>query len=330
MSIENKLRCELNEYVSGIVFPEQLDTRIRNSYKSWMENKHHTGMRGNRKIITVMIAAFLLIPSAAMAFNFFLADEFYGSFDQLKKKVAAATMENYMRLNAKLSMAKGELGEEEYEEFKKMLKVISSAKLEYGDKNGNVDYEQLPSDKVAEIKNAMVELMPVFDHLNHVKSSKEILTTNEFDKYIEALMTIETVQAKIGTSGWIDPNKLPVELRDEYKEAWHYMQNVYDKQEGRIPLNIDDISYAVVDKVKLSENGVPEIGPKSGKQESDSRMIIYNKSQVKELFETIPNPSGRPQYHITFYSAEKKIIKSMFIDAGTAPEFISDKFSLKR
>ena len=53
------------------------------------------------------------------------------------------TLEAYMRFNAKLSQAKDEMGAKEYEEFTKELKKLTNAKLEYGDSNGNIDYDQL-------------------------------------------------------------------------------------------------------------------------------------------------------------------------------------------
>lgn len=236
MPIENELRCELNDYANSIVFPKHLDVRIRNSYKARTDR---TRMVRNKKLIIIMIAVLLLLPSAALAYNFFYADEIYGSFDQLKKKISTITMENYLKFNAKLFKAKGEIGEEQYEQFIKLVKVYTSAKLEYGDKNGNVDYDKLSADKVAELKSTIAALMPFFDKLNHVKSSQEILTADEFNKYIEALMTIETVSAKTGISDWIDPNKLPISLKEQYKEAWKYMNQVYDKQEGRKPISID-------------------------------------------------------------------------------------------
>lgn len=53
------------------------------------------------------------------------------------------TLETYMRFNAKLSEAKDEMGTKEYEEFTKEMKKLTSAKLAYGDSNGNIDYDQL-------------------------------------------------------------------------------------------------------------------------------------------------------------------------------------------
>lgn len=325
MSIENELHCQLNDYANNIVFPKQLDARIRSSFSSQSDQNFNTNIRRKKKIIALVFAALLLLPSAAMAYNFLLADEIYGSFDQVKKKISVVTMEQYLNFNAKLFKAKNEIGEQQYEQFKKLVKVYASAKLEYGDKNGNIDYEKLPAIKASELKQTLAALMPLFDKLNHVKSSQEILSTGEFDKYIEALMTIETVNAKTGTSGWVDLNKVPSGLREKYKDAWIFMQTVYDKQEGRKPLNINDVSYATVEKLKLNEKGVPVIASKRGGQKSHNLMKIYDKRQLEQLIEDVLLSSpDNPQYVITFYSKDKQELTSRFIAGDTVQRVIRD------
>ena len=100
-----------------------------------------------------------------------------------------------MRFSAKLSEAKDEMGTKEYEEFTKELKKLTNAKLTYGDSNGNIDYDQLLRLR-KELKKVVMELHPYFDKLNGHKSSKEVLTPEEYEQYMEALMSYQTVLVK--------------------------------------------------------------------------------------------------------------------------------------
>ena len=46
-----------------------------------------------------------------------------------------------------------------------------------------------------------MELHPYFDKLNGHKSSKEVLTPEEYEQYMEALMSYQTVLVKTKSSG---------------------------------------------------------------------------------------------------------------------------------
>ncbi|WP_369899906.1 DUF3600 domain-containing protein [Bacillus manliponensis] len=75
----------------------------------------------------------------------------------------------------------------------------------------------------------MSEIQPYFDQLNGEKSSKEVLTEDEYVRYIKALMTHQTMLAKSGSSGSVDVNKLSVEDREEFLEAERIMEYVNGK-----------------------------------------------------------------------------------------------------
>ena len=146
--------------------------------------------------------------------------------------MANVTMESYLLFDAKLNQAKGDLGKEEFEQFKDLLNVFTSAKLEYGDNNGNIDYSQLPAEPLEKIKEAMYEIQPYFDKLNGLPSSKEVLTAEEYEQYIQALMTYETIMAQLGVSSIPEVDIIPTESQEEFLEAQEYLNYVNEKQIG--------------------------------------------------------------------------------------------------
>lgn len=225
--MDNQLKQEL----AKIEIPTELHERSKLGIK---KVKTELGGRTNRfvkKRLTIAVAAAcFIIPTSAFAYQALLADDLYGSFDNLKRHVASATMETYLLFDAKLNQAQGELGKEQYNQFKDLLHVFTSAKLEYGDKNGNIDYSQIPSEKVEEIKRAMYEIQPYFDKLNELPSSKEILTAEEYENYIQALMTYETIIAQSGIEGYPEIEMIPAELQEEFLNARQILSDVDEKQ----------------------------------------------------------------------------------------------------
>ncbi|SMD39212.1 protein of unknown function [Bacillus sp. JKS001846] len=139
------------------------------------------------------------------------------------------TLETYMRFNAKLSEAKDEMDSKEYEEFTKELKKLTNAKFAYGDSNGNIDYDQLLPAKKEELKKVVMELHPYFDKLNGHKSSKEVLTPKEYEQYMEALMSYQTVLVKTKSSGGITIEEVPEAYKERFIKAEQFMEYVNEK-----------------------------------------------------------------------------------------------------
>ncbi|GMB10144.1 uncharacterized protein DUF3600 [Thermolongibacillus altinsuensis] len=225
MNLENRLKESLQEKGKELVPPPELKTKVMSSITT-------VSGKMKKRLVAGILTASLLIPASVFASQSFLADELYGSFENLKKHIASATMESYLLLSAKLSQAKGELEQEDYDRFKELLHVVTSSKMEYGDPYGNIDYDQIPSEKVDEIKQAMMEVQPYFDKLNGQKSSKEVLTPEEYETYIEALMTYEKVLVQSGinpSSGPIDVEMIPPNLQEEFLKAREFIEYV-DKQ----------------------------------------------------------------------------------------------------
>ncbi|WP_432702041.1 DUF3600 domain-containing protein [Lysinibacillus sphaericus] len=225
--MHNHLKKELSQ----IDIPAEIHERSKLGIK---KAKSERGGKLNRfvkkRLAIAVISASLMIPTGVFAYQALLADELYGSFDNLKKHAANVTMESYLLFNAKLDQAKGDLGKEEYEQFKELLNVFTSAKIEYGNNNGNIDYSQVPVEPLEDIKAAMYEVQPYFDKLNGLPSSKEVLTAEEYEQYIQALMTYETTMAQLGVSSVPDVEKMPKEMQQPFIEAQNYLQYVNDKQ----------------------------------------------------------------------------------------------------
>ncbi len=117
------------------------------------------------------------------------------------------------------------------------MNMTSSFNLPYqGDKYGNTDFDKMSSKQVAEVKRALMEVQPYFDKLNAGISSKKILTSEEYEQYIEALMTYEKVlaQGEIDTSKGpiIEVEKLPKELQGEFQQAKNVIDYVSNKQQA--------------------------------------------------------------------------------------------------
>ncbi|WP_042349942.1 DUF3600 domain-containing protein [Bacillus massiliigorillae] len=226
MSLENKLKQALQEKAHELRPPLQLKMQVLNP-------KARIRAKRKKRLLTGAFVTMLLIPTGgALAYQSSLADELYGSFENIKKHVASFTMESFLKLNGKLANAKGELGDEEYKEFTNHLKVFTSSKLEYGDKYGNIDYDQIPAKKAKELKQTLMILQPFFDRLNNQPSTKDILTPTEYDQYISAQMTYEKIKVK----SEVNPNERHViedikeSLRLEFLKAEAIIDAVNEKQ----------------------------------------------------------------------------------------------------
>ncbi len=225
----NKLKQEL----ANINIPEELHKVSRigvKRAKSEMEGKIKKYVR--KRLAVSALAVAIIVPTSAFAYQTFLPDELYGSFENLKKHIGSVTMESYMLLDAKLAQAKGDMEQEEYAHFKELAKVITTSKLEYGNRYGHIDYSQIPSDQLDEIKKAMFEIQPYFDKLNNQPSSKEVLTPAQYEEYIHALITYEQIMAKSGINDLNDIEKIPAELQGEFTKAQAVLMYVNDIQIG--------------------------------------------------------------------------------------------------
>lgn len=233
MNLEDQLRESLQARGKECIPPLDLRGRV-------IGNLATAKGRFKKRIVVSVMVAMLIIPTGAFAYKALSADVFYGSFENIRKNIASVTMEGYLQLSAKLDQAQGELGKEEYAQFVELLKIVTSAKIEYADVYGNIDYDQVSPEKVAEIKEGLMAVQPYFDKLNNQPSSKEVLTTIQYEQYIDALMTYEkiVVQSKLNPSeGPIEVEMVLPHLQEEFLEVQSFISYVDERQREAVLLN---------------------------------------------------------------------------------------------
>lgn len=217
---------EMRRILEEIEIPSELRERSQKGVERAKLEMRKTPSFFRKRLMAASLAVALIVPTSAFAYQSLLADDLYGSFDELKVHIVSATMEKYLLLDAKLKQAKGTLDASEYDAFKTELRIFTNARITYGDANGNVDYDAIPVEKRADVKQALAELQPYFDMLNKQTSTRELLTVEEYDAYIEATMAMESIRARGGEA----IETMPESLRTEYEEALSVIRAVEEKQ----------------------------------------------------------------------------------------------------
>ncbi len=223
----SNIKQELNK----IPIPRTLHERSKMGVrKAHLEKGGRVNRFIKKNIVSVILAASLIVPTGAIAYQTILADELYGSFENVKAHLSSATMEGYLLLDAKLTQAQGDMEKKEFKRFKELLNVVTSAKVEYGDKYGNIDYSKVPFKKLTELKNTLYEIQPFYDQLNGQKSSKEILSPDEYEEYIEAIMIYEQTMAQSGMKESDEIDRLSDDQKEIFLEAQNVLRKVNEKQ----------------------------------------------------------------------------------------------------
>ncbi|MBL0386763.1 DUF3600 domain-containing protein [Tumebacillus sp. ITR2] len=232
MSTENQLQHDLAKQASRMTPPADLKDRVRNSYELHLKEQKKERSPMKKKLLTAVAAVCLLVPSVGFAADSgMLGDDIYGSFQQAKKSFKSFTKETYAGFALKLSGAKRELGEEEYAKFVAIRKQYIGFLSEHGDKYGHIDVDKLSAEDRATLKQLMASMTPDDDKLNHNKSTRDVLTAEEYDQYLEAQLTYQTVMARTGVEydREIDVEKLPDDLKDRYVSANDLIESVNEK-----------------------------------------------------------------------------------------------------
>lgn len=224
MNTEDRIRHVLKTKAEGVEAPAELKEKVL--------RRAGVSRKFPKRVAGLLLAAIIILPTSAFAYQMFLADDVYGSFENVQKHIAGFTMESYLLIDAKLAQAKGVLGKEEYETFKELARSIIAAKMEYGDSYGNINYDQLPADLYAKEKETLLAAQPYFDRLNDLPVLETLLTEAEIDAYIEAVMKHQTIMAKSGinTSDGIGRERIPAELQAEYDQVRATLEHVHTLQ----------------------------------------------------------------------------------------------------
>jgi hypothetical protein len=217
---EQQLKGEYAAAAEQMTVPPELDQRIRASYHQFLkEKKERVPMNKKKWLAAAVVAGLLLVPSGTFAYGY-MTDDLYGSFDNFKQMAKYATQSTYTQFGMKLSGAKKELGAEDYDKFMRHLKEFVAFKVKYGE-GWHVDNDKLTPAQYAEAKQLRKNLQPYFDRLNHEKLSTDVFTAEEYDRWLDADMTYDTIYAQTGISDRdpVDVDKLPENLKARYLEA---------------------------------------------------------------------------------------------------------------
>ncbi|WP_257475000.1 DUF3600 domain-containing protein [Bacillus sp. MCCB 382] len=223
--MEDRIRGSLQERGSRIIPPPQLKLTIMNT----LPERHKRWKKG---LITCALLTIFFVPTTTIAYQSYGADSLYGSYENLKKHISTATMKGYFLLDAKFSQAKGELDKEEYNEFNVLLNKITQAKLSYADSYGNIDYTTLPPEEAQDMRETLFQIQPFFDELNNQVSSKEVLSEEEYNRYIDVLIMYESIVSRSGTdpSNGVKVEDILPESRSAFLEIRTYLDYVNERQ----------------------------------------------------------------------------------------------------
>jgi hypothetical protein len=230
MHFDKAIRGALQSESISWIPPKAMDTKIRSAFRVQHVQKLGKSVWSKKMIISLLAACLIIGPSTVFAFAS-LADEIYGSFDNLKKQVISVSLQEYSAFGMKLSGAKSQLGDEKYAEFIKQVKKLTAIRVTYG-KSFLVDDTLLTVEKRKEYKQVLAELQPYFDQLNGDRSSRDVLSIDEYDAYLEALIVYERIASRIDSSnGMVHPDKVPEAMKADYTRANEVMKQVRDKIE---------------------------------------------------------------------------------------------------
>ncbi|CAI8909883.1 hypothetical protein KOY_03215 [Bacillus cereus VDM021] len=78
--------------------------------------------------------------------------------------------------------------------------------------------------------------MPIYSvrQLNGDKSSKEVLTSKEYEQYIEALMTYEKVLVNIKSSGHVTVEEVPEAYKEEFVQEFVQADRFMEYVNGKV------------------------------------------------------------------------------------------------
>jgi hypothetical protein len=232
MLFDKAIRGALQSEALSWIPPRGMDTKIRLAFREQNVQKLRKSVWTKKMMISLLAACLIIGPSTVYAFAS-LADDIYGSFDTLKKQVISVSLQEYSAFGMKLSGAKDQLGEEKYAKFITQVKKLTAFRVTYG-KSFMVDDTLLTVEKRKEYKQVLAELQPYFDQLNGDRSSRDVLSGDEYDAYLEALIVYERIASRMGSSrGMVNPDKVPEAMKADYNQANEVMKLVRDKTKIR-------------------------------------------------------------------------------------------------
>ncbi|WP_019640411.1 DUF3600 domain-containing protein [Paenibacillus fonticola] len=162
MSIDKDLREELRQVADSMHCPPDLYERVQQSYQHYVNGKRGR-FSMKKRILTGIIAAAILIPSAVFASSY-LADEIFGSVETIEQH--GGSQESYQEIEEMLQAAKGKLTEDEFEEYTELFKQMVQLKLKMTDEKGIKHEEKLTKEEQQQFEQLGSKLAPYFEKIN--------------------------------------------------------------------------------------------------------------------------------------------------------------------
>ncbi|WP_440112559.1 DUF3600 domain-containing protein [Paenibacillus sp. QZ-Y1] len=176
MKLDEQLRTAYQEET------QDWSVSVRTKHKIMNGIRSNSPLRRNRKkwLVTALLAAVLIIPTGAYAGYTYLVDGVYGSQENIA--AMGGTAEDYMRLEAKLQMAKAHFSKEEFVQYMDLLKQMGQMALRYADQQGEMHPEQWNAAEHTQYNRLSAELEPFFEKLEAVSaaSPKELMDEQQF------------------------------------------------------------------------------------------------------------------------------------------------------
>jgi hypothetical protein len=220
MDIEQHIRKSFQRYARTIEVPAELDASVALVLRQRGQSDRRRPKTLQRVAFGALIGAFAVTATAFAASPNF-ADRIYGSYTEFKKKVVTVTMQEYQQIGMKFAGAQRELGED-YPAFEKLAKQMVAAKVQYANNHNQIDFSALTPETYSKLKQLYADIQPYFDRLNHDPIARDMLTSEEYDAYIEAQLQRETILAKAGvnpSAGPVQVKNMPAELQPDFEKA---------------------------------------------------------------------------------------------------------------
>lgn len=218
--MNTKLYQSIHEMANGYNPPHSLKEQVM---KKVGERK---GSMNMKVLMSIAIIA-LTIPLFAFVKQYFYADQLYGSFSSLTQKSVSMTLDDYSRLDDKLSFAYEELGEGSAKTFMKGVADVIQFKLKFGDKKGNINQFSLTPEAYEHYFKLVATVQPYFDKLNGYKPSNEVLNEQDYIAYVKAIILLGSIitESNEGYEDYSYTRILP-ELQEQYDQASSFISKV--------------------------------------------------------------------------------------------------------
>lgn len=177
MKIDEQLRQAYRNETEEWGIPERTKGAVLDKIRSYPYRRSYR----KKWMISALLTAVLIIPTGAYAGYTYLADDIYGSQENIK--IMGGTPEEYTRLEAKLQLAKVHFNQEEFVQYMDLLKQMGQLALKHTDEQGGLNPEQW-NDADRKLYTLLAnELEPFYEKLEAVSSAdaqKTLLDPDQF------------------------------------------------------------------------------------------------------------------------------------------------------